>query len=307
MPEIAPTHAQVLVLASVKPTEEQPHNLRLGGQIVGPTCPYSSTLTARIPLHSRIGKDLAGEAVDTQRPDVLSASARILDPCFWEPEHPFCYELQLQLDQDQTCLATQAVQMGVRHLEVRRSRLRLNGQEFFLTAVRRDMVPGEGDLEAWHHAGCTAWLTHSSHELCDQSDRWGPMILHRLSPDPQACLAEVEQLRNHPSLLMWVLPEQSRESEPRRHIQAIRSLDRSRPIARIVEGNLQKSQDDRVDVLFVLADELCEISPISDRAIVAVLGGPDERSSSTPSRFVSTIQQIRTKLGDPPALAGVVL
>src|SRR5262249_49172790 len=129
-------------------TDTQRAALTLSGEIIGPRCEYSSTLTSRTSLH----------AVAPGPPSQLRASARILEPCLWEPQHPFCYEMKLELHSDSALLDSRRICFGIRHLAVERGSLRLSGQSLFLRGVRHTGATSAAELDAWHSAECSAWL-----------------------------------------------------------------------------------------------------------------------------------------------------
>src|SRR5262245_44367987 len=95
-PRITPTEAKMLVIAAWKcEPSESPRFRSIRGQVNGPFCEYSNTL----PSRSKLEPDEPLTASNR-----IQAKATILEPCYWEPSHPFCYEIQLELWDDESVL-----------------------------------------------------------------------------------------------------------------------------------------------------------------------------------------------------------
>lgn len=300
-PQITPTEARMVVMASCKAIEEQQpllHSLRIEGRVIGPTCEYASTLPSRVPI-------------STYRPSkshYLQANVQILEPCFWEPEHPFCYEVQLELHDDQRLLDMQRIIAGIRHLEVDGNELLLNGQPFFVRGVKHFIGTSIAELEAWHKADCGAFLTDASTGLCDRTDRWGPMVLHVLVPQQTGeATSQVMQLRNHPSLLMWVLPPGITGEALDLFVQAIRKLDRSRPIGRLVKWSELARSFTSVDLLLLPIGHP-EIGNLGlSKPYIVVGRAPAASPGCAPDTFAERLAELRDSLGSAPGLVGVML
>src|SRR5262245_18538540 len=89
-PRITPIDAQLVVCASWSDDDPSPLSPELRGSIVGPMCEYAKTLMDRIslaPMHR----------LTNLAPHQVLACARVLEPCFWDPQHPFCYEVSIEL------------------------------------------------------------------------------------------------------------------------------------------------------------------------------------------------------------------
>ena len=72
--------------------------------------------------------------------------------------------------------------------------------------VRHRPEASVDELEMWHEVQCTALLVAASEDLSTRADRWGPMMLHILPRTKEEAREHVIKLRNHPSVLIWVVP-----------------------------------------------------------------------------------------------------
>jgi hypothetical protein len=305
-PVLTPAKARLVVVASWSDDEDSSPLPWLSGRVIGPLCEYSQTLTDRFPLEPTI--EQAGKSRSP-----LLAAADIWEPCFWEPKHPFCYEISLELHLGDRIADMRRVNCGIRHLQVIRNELLLNGQPFFMQGVRHSAGSSIAQLEAWHDAACEAFLTDASNGLCERTDRWGPMVLHYLVPGQVGqAQRQVVQLRNHPSLVMWVLPPGPRDDALYLFSEAIRKLDPSRPIGRMVGMDefvgVHESTHSLgpVDVLFLPYKHPDILKSQPDKPYVIVGGGP-EGAGCTPDSFVQRSAELRDSIGSPPGLVGVML
>jgi hypothetical protein len=300
VPKITPVEARMTLLASSTSEADSLYtSLYLAGQVTGPLCEYATTLRARIPLQS-IG-------IDTE--NLLRAEARILEPCFWEPQHPFCYEVQLELHGNAGLLDMRRIISGIRHLEMDGDELLLNGQPFFVQGVKHFTGTSITELEAWHAADCNAFLTDASTGLCDRTDRWGPMVLHILVPQHNGeATRQVTQLRNHPSLLMWVLPPGIVGEALDLLVQLIRGLDPSRPIGRLVKWD-ETAHDSfgTVDVLLLPIGHpgIGNLAPAKPYIVVGP--APAKSPGCAPETFAEQVAAFRDSVGSPPGLVGIML
>src|SRR5262245_50368134 len=97
-----PVEAEVWV--TVEP-ERLTSTTQVRGRLMGPRCPYSTTLEVAYPLreHSR--------QYESEGPPRLTLRAIIPEPGLWDPQSPFLYQGPLELWQcDQRC-----DQVQVRH------------------------------------------------------------------------------------------------------------------------------------------------------------------------------------------------
>lgn len=103
--------------------DEVNRGLQLAGRVVGPECMFSHTLPARMPMMDRSGNG------------ALLLEAVIPDPCFWTPELPFLYRVEIELRHNDQTLAKAQRTIGVRRLGVRGPSLHFEGKRFVLRGV----------------------------------------------------------------------------------------------------------------------------------------------------------------------------
>jgi hypothetical protein len=306
VPQIAATSARVVVLAT---WSGQPPafcgQVQIGGQARGPHCQYADTLSTRTALRF---DDKSPQAAAVAPRTLLRASAHLLEPCFWEPAHPFYYDLNLQLRDQEKCWDERQLHVGIRHLQIRNGRLELNGSATFLVGIRHVPCVQAEELKEWHRAGCAAWLSDASGGLCNQTDVWGPMILHRLPPDPRQAIPQVERLRNHPSLLMWVLDSRTTVEDCSSLSQAIRARDPSRLIGQVGSPEQVARAADALDLLLPVISFPAAAPPgTSGKPIIAVRGQDLAQVASSPDEFTAAVERYRQSLSSWPELAGAIL
>ncbi|GEM_PF-3676822 len=300
-PRVSPIEAQVVVrCAWTSDVTCGQSKLRLAGRIVGPWCEYANTLSSSVPLCSEAVPDLA--------PNQLRATALLIDPCFWEPQHPFCYEVELELHDDSRRLIDQRrFRWGISHVGTGRGQLWLNNHPIFLGGVRHSAAANQTELQAWHLAECDAWLTRATPELCSLADRWGPMILAELDADLGIAIPQVEALRNHPSIGMWVLPEGQAAEDPRLPASLIHKLDPSRPVGVFASSSAEASAT-RARVVFTRSRSAADPLPESGgRPRIVLWDGRDGPNDGDPSTFRQRITDLRDRLSPHEPLAGIVI
>ena len=113
----AASEAEASVYAQLPVDDRRGAAVSLAGSVTGPFCEYARTLPASVALH-----DLG--AGETQL-----AEARVPDPCFWTPEMPYLYQVEVELRSDGDCLATAERTLAIR-------RLGADGRSLFLDARR---------------------------------------------------------------------------------------------------------------------------------------------------------------------------
>jgi hypothetical protein len=298
-PRLTPTEAHMLVMAWCSAEEgDEPRFHRIEGQVVGPLCEYAETLSVKSPV--RPDTPLA-------RRQPLRARARILEPCFWEPAHPFCYEMHLELHDEERLLDMRRIVSGIRHLAVARRELLLNGQELFLRGVRHRPDATIEELEAWHEVDCTALLVAASEVLCARTDRWGPMVLHILPRTKEEARVQVIKLRNHPSVLIWVVPPRIDGRDLEELLGTIKAHDPSRLIGQLVAVDEPIHSASPVD-MFILPAGHWAIGSAKIDEPYAVLGDMTaDPDVSQFENFTNQTEELRESLGSPPGLVGVIL
>lgn len=169
----------------------------LAGTVSGPFCQYSRTLPARVAL------------VDQGPGAALLAQAIVPDPCFWTPDLPFLYEVDVQF---RPCAPPRPSPLpigkrtvGIRPLGVRGNRLVLEGKSWVL---RGGLAESAGDfpLTAWHDAAAAMLVLDPDDALCAEASRVGVLLLAELNPRPDHLLTELRRLSGHAAVGFAILP-----------------------------------------------------------------------------------------------------
>ncbi|MEI7767567.1 MAG: glycoside hydrolase family 2 TIM barrel-domain containing protein [Phycisphaerae bacterium] len=201
-----------------------------------------------------------------QRPRTCTLSTTLNAPRLWSDEDPYLYTLVVQLwDAGGTLLDTETCKVGFRKVEIKDGCLLLNGQPVKIRGVNRhefDHRTGKTISEAQmqtdirlmkqaninavrtsHYPNCSRW-----YELCDEFgllvvaetnlETHGMYPRERAALDPQWLPAHllrisrmVERDKNHPSIILWSLGNESGYGPAHDAMAAwARAADPTRPI-----------------------------------------------------------------------------
>jgi Glycosyl hydrolases family 2 len=154
-------------LEQVTPTTE------VRGRLMGPRCPYSSTVEIAYPLRP------AREC----EPGQLAYRVIIPEANLWDPVSPFLYEGPVELWEDGHRVDEVHVSHGLRSLTVGARGLRINGRPFQLRGREVEHVT-EAQLRAWRTEGINLLLSRSGEntDLWRLADRLGFLVLIRGEP-----------------------------------------------------------------------------------------------------------------------------
>ena len=196
-----PVESEVWI--TVEP-EERTETTRIGGRLMGPRCPYSSTVEVAYPL--RPWNKEQGEN------DVENLTMRVIIPeaSPWEPETPFLYDGPLELWRGDAKLDERRVSYGLRSLALRRKGLVLNGKPFSFRGVKVSHLD-EGQARRLHDAQFNllyAPVTGDDDALWQLADRYGFFVLGQVdaASDDRYWFVE-ERLNPHTCAFGWVLPQ----------------------------------------------------------------------------------------------------
>src|SRR5262245_11678851 len=120
---LSPVEAEVLVIVEAEHPEA---DLEIRGRLVGPTCPYSTTVEVSYPVR------MLPNAKDALRGRVV-----IPEPSWWDPTSPFLYRGRVELWQRGAMLDSANVQHGLRAAQLKPEGLLWNGKRLLLCAVDR--------------------------------------------------------------------------------------------------------------------------------------------------------------------------
>ena len=184
--------AQARIYAAVTLTENHKNELdqfQLSGHLIGPTCDFAHTLTARIPFVTR------------KTDNTLLAEAIVPDPCFWTPELPFLYRADLQLTKNQTIVEQQNGIVGIRRLGIRSRELYFEGKRFVLRGAHlsdENNSPAESDLAFARETWTAAIVSRPTTGLCELASRRGLLLIAdlRTSNDNRSPSATAEAIHS---------------------------------------------------------------------------------------------------------------
>ena len=156
----------------------------IAGQIYGPHCEFGRTLASTFVVEAVPGR--AGEA--------CLAQSLVLDPCFWTPEMPFLYDLELTIDS-----TVYKTSMGLR-------RWSANGASWSLEA-RRVVLRGAGTTDSSNETLAQARLAETpllvtlpSEESLARASRSGVPLLVDLRNVSEQLGETLHQLAWHPAV-----------------------------------------------------------------------------------------------------------
>jgi hypothetical protein len=179
--------------------ERQTSTTEVRGRLMGPRCPYSSTVEVAYPL-----RPLSSSKKEIE-PSGLTSRVIIPEASLWEPQCPFLYLGPIELWQDGQRCDRVVLSHGLRSLRQNEHGLCINGRPLILRGTRIELC---SDVEATrlHQTGYNlliAPVAASSLAVWDQADRLGFLVLGQLGEDAGE-LRLMETLHPHPSCLGWL-------------------------------------------------------------------------------------------------------
>jgi len=194
-----PVSAEVWI--TVLPEHHTP-TTEVRGRLMGPRCPYSSTIEVAYPLRPL--------PTNQKQPDLSGLTVRAIIPegSLWEPQCPFLYQGPVELWQDGQRCDQVILSHGLRSLQRNERGLRLNGRPLTLHG-RKTTVCSDQEATQWHQAGYNlliAPVAASSLGVWEQADRFGFLVLGQLGEDTDETRL-IEILRSHASCLGWLSVE----------------------------------------------------------------------------------------------------
>jgi hypothetical protein len=200
---LSPTQAEMRI--SVVPEFHTP-TTEVRGRLMGPRCPYASTIEVAYPLRAP-----PGDRRIVETPEIV-LRVIIPEPSFWDTDSPFLYEGPVELWQDGQCCDQRTVchglrsgRLGKRGLLVNDRPLLLQGQ--FLQA-NSSTARSEDEARRLHEAGFNLLVTSiqdTTLDLWQLADRFGLFIMGRLKDYDETTPQRVSNLLGHVSCLGWLI------------------------------------------------------------------------------------------------------
>jgi hypothetical protein len=196
---INPAEAEIWL--SVEP-EQMTSTTQVRGRLVGPRCAYSSTVEVAYPMREM--------SRQYERDDIPGLSLRVVipEPCLWDPQSPFIYEVAAELWQRGQLCDQIRTSHGLYSLKLTLQGLRWNGRPMTLSGVEcsRLTEPEGSELRRAGHNAVLTQVTTETAALCSLADSLGLFVLARLAS--RGDYANAHALSGHVSLLGFVLDSQ---------------------------------------------------------------------------------------------------
>jgi hypothetical protein len=178
--------------------------LELRGRLMGPRCPYATTVEVAYPLRPL--------PTSRAKEDAVEARVIIPEPNLWEPQAPFIYAGPVELWHDDRKVGQITITHALRTLRLSRRGLRLNGHPLQVRGVAGSRFTEE-ELRSLHDAGCNLLLAPvpvGSAFLWYRAEEYGFLMLGRISvDDTEEILWHAEGFLCHQtSCFGWLLPQQ---------------------------------------------------------------------------------------------------
>jgi hypothetical protein len=212
-----PAEAEIWVtVRSLEPLSD----VEIRGRLMGPRCPYATTVEVAYPLRSLPGP--------LTKPGEWTARVIIPEPSFWDPESPFLYQGSAEVRKGGRPWFEVEISHGLRVLQLGKRGLLCNGRSLTIRGVNRQQLSAEDALQL-RREGYNTLLSPVAAEtasLWDAADRFGFLVLGRLAgshePDAPArvprwrvglmslheAIGQAEALSDHVSCLGWLLPQE---------------------------------------------------------------------------------------------------
>ncbi len=173
------------------PRDGLPDDVTLRGRVVGPTCAHAHSLTA------------VSQLVDRGPGDTLLCEAIVSDPCFWTPELPYLYRVEIELVVAGESVERTERRLGIRPLGRRGKRLIYDSRPWVARGVDRDHV-AQGELTAWREHEAVVVCVSADDTLLRQADEQGYLLAVRLN-EPCQLAEPIARLARHPAVGFVVL------------------------------------------------------------------------------------------------------
>jgi hypothetical protein len=194
--------AQAEVWITVMPEKQTP-TTELRGRLMGPRCPYSSTVEVAYPLRLPPPNHVP--------PGTPGLTMRVVIPeaSLWEPESPFLYQGPIELWEDGRRCDQVVISHGLRAFLLGESGLRVNGRPLTLRG-RNVTACSDDEAVALHRLGYNLLVVPVEADtlpVWERADRLGFFVLGQVMDDGEQTVRHLERLSRHTSCLGWLLEE----------------------------------------------------------------------------------------------------
>ena len=195
----APLHNSLeLILGEASPIEarvyarvarDSDNSMRLTGLIVGPECAYAHTLTSTVSFRPRRGER------------EIMAEALVPDPCFWTPETPYLYRVNIDLEHG-GCREHAERLFGIRPLGAKGRDLIFASRRWVLRGVSQAAAPNQ-DLGVWRESEAAIRVAEPTEELCAAASQIGVLVVADLSGSQADYQEALARLSRWPAVGIW--------------------------------------------------------------------------------------------------------
>jgi len=189
-----PASAEVWVTHSSPPPTTE-----IRGRLLGPHCPYTTTIEIAYPL-----RPLRSEQ---QTQDALRLRAAIPEASLWDPQTPFLYTVLLELWDTEQRIHQERHSHGLRAFALKSKGLVVNEKVFRLNGrrVTPEMQPNPATALRLRQQGCNLLLAPVTEPAWwPLGDVYGFLMLGQVSDTSEATIASLRTLTKHASCLAWL-------------------------------------------------------------------------------------------------------
>jgi len=218
-------------------------NRSLTGKLVGPHCEYARTLPAEFSFAEFSPPDI-GIFSDLNRPKYTT---QVIDPCYWTPELPFLYDLQVSLQMENGQNVEYQAKIGLTRWECHWRNLRLESRRIVLRGASIEQ-PSTDSIPAARAANTALLVDRYDRTFCDVADQIGVIVCLDLRTAGDSLRSILSQINSSTSVFLVLISSDQRRQK---------NLDNLWPSNCIVAEFLSTtSPEDYTDLGTVVAFEL---------------------------------------------------
>ena len=178
-------------------TADELAGYRLTGQIIGPSCRYSSTLQTKIPFQHR-GLTPSGDRT------ALLAEALVPDPCYWSTELPFLSRAVGQITGTDSGPTPFEQTFGIRSVGVLRNKLTFNGKVWVPRIIYNKGVAG-ATITQWRATETMMFIEDIDDSLGGELSEAGVLAMTMLKKRDENIEESLIRLSRYPAVaLIWI-------------------------------------------------------------------------------------------------------
>ena len=175
------------------------NDLHVRGRLMGPKCPYASTVEVAYPL-----KEIERSVNAAGETSILLRTI-IPEPCMWDPQSPFLYSGPLGIWDRDRVIEQHSMQLGFVGWGLGTRGLRVNGKYLNLQAAAIDSLdePSCQRMREKEMNCLVVDIRDAANATWDLADRFGFFVLGRIRKAEE--WERARSLEGRPSSLGWIL------------------------------------------------------------------------------------------------------